>query len=161
MDDFCQHRLQCHSLGLCKQSCFRDARVHQLTYFTERYWTHDFFPCRRQPVRIHPCLASLSLIMRSCRASANLKMELSQVSSLGESWNQTNLIQFGSALDEPSPTTANAGDLVGNRMFWNSDYMVSYTRILHLSPININHTGPPHKQHGHNPQDALHPHRNL
>lgn len=57
-------------------------------------------------------------------------MDLEQVSALGKAWNQKDLIQFGGALADPNPTTANAGHLNGNRMFWNSDYMVGC--YLHL-----------------------------
>ncbi|GAB1520800.1 hypothetical protein RhiTH_003888 [Rhizoctonia solani] len=45
---------------------------------------------------------------------------------LGDSWNQTEMQRFVRDL-EPVPTSVNAGPLVGNRMFWSSDYMVHRT----------------------------------
>ncbi|KAG8905392.1 hypothetical protein FRB99_009005 [Tulasnella sp. 403] len=57
------------------------------------------------------------------QATAGLNINLTQVQQLGQLWNSqpmqtaaTNLMKNGS--------TANAGDLVGNRMFWDNDYMV-------------------------------------
>ncbi|KAG8688246.1 hypothetical protein FRC09_013012, partial [Ceratobasidium sp. 395] len=43
-------------------------------------------------------------------------------------WNQTELIRFGTDLANPKPKTANAGKVNGNRMFWNSDYMIHRTK---------------------------------
>ncbi|CAE6462377.1 unnamed protein product [Rhizoctonia solani] len=45
---------------------------------------------------------------------------------LGDAWNQTEMQRFVRDLD-PVPVSVNAGPLVGNRMFWNSDYMVHRT----------------------------------
>ncbi|KAG8696082.1 hypothetical protein FRC08_007380, partial [Ceratobasidium sp. 394] len=56
------------------------------------------------------------------QATANLKMNLTQVKLLGDAWNQTQLQKFARDLSQ-TPTSANAGGLLGNRMFWNSDYM--------------------------------------
>ncbi|KAB5588550.1 hypothetical protein CTheo_8008 [Ceratobasidium theobromae] len=61
------------------------------------------------------------------RASADLRMDLDQVSTLGHSWNQQDLIKFASELTGKGDNTANSGSLLGNRMFWNSDYMVHRT----------------------------------
>ncbi|KAG8693994.1 hypothetical protein FRC09_010133 [Ceratobasidium sp. 395] len=60
------------------------------------------------------------------QATANLKLNLTQVRVLGDAWNQTQLQKFARDLNQ-KPTTANAGRLLGNRMFWNSDYMVHRT----------------------------------
>ncbi|CCO27840.1 hypothetical protein BN14_01828 [Rhizoctonia solani AG-1 IB] len=60
------------------------------------------------------------------QASANLKMNLTRVQELGDAWNSTELQQFATDLNKPIET-ANAGFLTGNRMFWNSDYMVHRT----------------------------------
>jgi hypothetical protein len=57
-------------------------------------------------------------------------MDLNKVSALGNSWNQHELIRFAHDLSDPNPNTANAGSLNGNRMFWNSDYMVNITRFM-------------------------------
>jgi hypothetical protein len=49
------------------------------------------------------------------RATANLKMNLTQVRLLGDAWNQTELKKFAGDLSK-TPNTANAGGLKGNRM---------------------------------------------
>lgn len=67
-------------------------------------------------------------VAETLQATASLKMNLTQVLALGNAWNQPDLIRFGSDLADPNPKTANSGRLVGNRMFWNSDYMVHRTR---------------------------------
>jgi hypothetical protein len=64
------------------------------------------------------------------RASADLRMDLNQVSTLGSCWNQSELMRFAHDLSDPDPKTANVGSLNGNRMFWNSDYMVSRTLFI-------------------------------
>ncbi|KAG9126334.1 hypothetical protein FRC07_003855 [Ceratobasidium sp. 392] len=61
-------------------------------------------------------------------APVNLNVNLTQVRNLGEAWNQTELIRFGTDLADPKPKTANAGKLNGNRFFWNSDYMTHRTK---------------------------------
>ncbi|CAE6426936.1 unnamed protein product [Rhizoctonia solani] len=61
------------------------------------------------------------------RASAGLQMTLGDVQELGNAWNQKDLIEFGASLTGADDNTANAGKLIGNRMFWNSDYMVHRT----------------------------------
>ncbi|CAE7184577.1 unnamed protein product [Rhizoctonia solani] len=66
-------------------------------------------------------------IADSTRASAGLQMALDEVTELGNGWNQKDLIEFGSSLTGTSDDTANSGKLIGNRMFWNSDYMVHRT----------------------------------
>ncbi|CAE6446560.1 unnamed protein product [Rhizoctonia solani] len=60
------------------------------------------------------------------QASANIKMNLTTVQALGDAWNSTQLQKFATDLSKPAKT-ANAGYLTGNRMFWNSDYMVHRT----------------------------------
>ncbi|CAE6423852.1 unnamed protein product [Rhizoctonia solani] len=61
------------------------------------------------------------------QASANIKMNLTSVQALGDAWNSTQLQRFATDLSKPIKT-ANAGYLTGNRMFWNSDYMVHRTK---------------------------------
>jgi hypothetical protein len=51
-------------------------------------------------------------------------MDLGQVLTLGKAWNQQDLIKFGSELTGNGDNSANSGNLIGNRMFWSSDYMV-------------------------------------
>ncbi|QRW05711.1 polysaccharide lyase family 8 protein [Ceratobasidium sp. AG-Ba] len=62
------------------------------------------------------------------QATSSLKINLTQVQTLGNAWNEEELIRFGTDLADPKPKTANSGRLVGNRMFWNSDYMVHRTK---------------------------------
>ncbi|CAE6479342.1 unnamed protein product [Rhizoctonia solani] len=67
-------------------------------------------------------------IADSTRPSAGLQLALlNEVRQLGEAWKQKDLIKFGSSLTGANDDTANAGKLTGNRMFWNSDYMVHRT----------------------------------
>ncbi|QRW23712.1 polysaccharide lyase family 8 protein [Rhizoctonia solani] len=61
------------------------------------------------------------------RASADLRMDLSQILKLGKAWSQRDLIEFGTRLTGSADNSANSGGLVGSRMFWNSDYMVHRT----------------------------------
>ncbi|KAG9097236.1 hypothetical protein FS749_006755 [Ceratobasidium sp. UAMH 11750] len=62
------------------------------------------------------------------QATENLKMNLTQVTILGQSWNQPDLLKFAKDLSNPSSKTPNPGNLNGNRMFWNSDYMTHRTQ---------------------------------
>ncbi|CAE6473793.1 unnamed protein product [Rhizoctonia solani] len=61
------------------------------------------------------------------RASADLRMDLSQILNLGKAWSQKDLIDFGSRLTGSDDNSANSGGLIGARMFWSSDYMVHRT----------------------------------
>ncbi|CAE6465737.1 unnamed protein product [Rhizoctonia solani] len=62
------------------------------------------------------------------RASANLQMNLEDVTELGNAWGQQDLIQFGTALTEAAnDSSVNAAKLTGNRVFWSSDYAVHRT----------------------------------
>ena len=58
------------------------------------------------------------------RATGSLKINLSEVLQLGELWNSPTMVQVYHNLIEPT-TDANAGNLIGNRNFYNNDYMVS------------------------------------
>ncbi|KAJ1303056.1 hypothetical protein OPQ81_011257 [Rhizoctonia solani] len=75
-------------------------------------------------------------IADATRASAGLQMALDQVRDLGNAWNQKDLIDFGSSLTGVSDDTANSGKLIGNRMFWNSDYMVGAAQLSLSSTYN-------------------------
>ncbi|KAG8701198.1 hypothetical protein FRC08_004230 [Ceratobasidium sp. 394] len=70
----------------------------------------------------------ISFAVADLQAPTNLNINLTQVNDLGKSWNQTELVRFGTDLANPKPKTANAGKLNGNRMFWNSDYMTHRTQ---------------------------------
>jgi len=58
------------------------------------------------------------------RATGSLNLNLSEVLQLGELWNSSILVQVHNSLIKPTKD-ANAGNLVGNRNFYNNDYMVS------------------------------------
>jgi hypothetical protein len=49
---------------------------------------------------------------------------LSQVGHVGEEWGSSTMINFATSLSA-NVTSANAGALIGNRMFFSNDYMVS------------------------------------
>lgn len=57
------------------------------------------------------------------QANAAMGINLTKVETLGNQWDSNTIRTFGTSL---SPTTshANAGNLVGNRVFYNNDYMV-------------------------------------
>jgi len=59
------------------------------------------------------------------RASASINVNLTQVAELGRLWSSPTLTNFASKLSGGFAGHANAGNLVGNRMFYTSDYMVS------------------------------------
>ncbi|KAF9531953.1 polysaccharide lyase family 8 protein [Crepidotus variabilis] len=57
------------------------------------------------------------------QATANIKLNLSEILELGKLWSSDTLTNFATTLDHVD-TTANAGNLLGNRMFYTNDYMV-------------------------------------
>ncbi|CUA68997.1 chondroitinase AC precursor [Rhizoctonia solani] len=64
----------------------------------------------------------------STRASAGLQMQLEDVTKLGNTWGQKDLIEVGTALTEAANgSSVNAANLTGSRVFWSSDYMVHRT----------------------------------
>ncbi|KAG8706440.1 hypothetical protein FRC08_001068 [Ceratobasidium sp. 394] len=67
------------------------------------------------------------------QASANIKINLTQVAILGESWNQPDMIKFAEDMSSTSSETPNPGNLNGNRMFWSSDYMETVTTVKMVS----------------------------
>jgi hypothetical protein len=58
------------------------------------------------------------------RPTSGLGLNLSEVQQLGELWGSSTMIQVYNSLIEPT-NDANAGKLIGNRNFYNNDYMVS------------------------------------
>jgi hypothetical protein len=58
------------------------------------------------------------------RATSSLNLNLSEVLQLGKQWNSSTIVHVYNNLIEPTKD-ANAGNLTGNRNFYNSDYMVS------------------------------------
>jgi hypothetical protein len=57
------------------------------------------------------------------RATHNINLNLTEVLELGKLWSSASLIDFANSLTPTTPN-ANAGNLVGNRMFYAEDYMV-------------------------------------
>ncbi|ELU43722.1 polysaccharide lyase family 8 protein [Rhizoctonia solani AG-1 IA] len=95
-----------------------------LTLITVRHRSFHIVSCGRWKVRnlAFDLYASYDVP----RASADLRMDLSQILKLGKAWSQRDLIEFGTRLTGSADNSANSGGLVGSRMFWNSDYMVSW-----------------------------------
>ncbi|KAJ7573686.1 polysaccharide lyase family 8 protein [Mycena floridula] len=58
------------------------------------------------------------------QASASINMNLTEVGALGEMWSSSTLSDFASSLSGTTSSSANAGDLLGNRIFYDMDYMV-------------------------------------
>ncbi|KAG0696264.1 polysaccharide lyase family 8 protein [Suillus ampliporus] len=58
------------------------------------------------------------------QASSSIQTNLSKVEQLGEQWNSDVLVNFATSLSA-NTTNANAGELIGNRMFFDNDYMVT------------------------------------
>ncbi|RDB19288.1 Chondroitinase-AC [Hypsizygus marmoreus] len=57
------------------------------------------------------------------QATGSVDIDLKLVGDLGRSWQSQSLIDFENSLSDRS-SSANAGNLVGNRMFYTNDYMV-------------------------------------
>jgi len=51
-------------------------------------------------------------------------MNLTQIQELGNQWESQKIVKAATSLAQ-NVTTSNAGKLVGNRMFYDNDYMVS------------------------------------
>lgn len=60
------------------------------------------------------------------RPTANLNTNLSQILQLGQFWGSDTMIDVYNSLVEPTED-ANSGGIIGNRNFYNNDYMVSST----------------------------------
>ncbi|KAH7915793.1 polysaccharide lyase family 8 protein [Hygrophoropsis aurantiaca] len=58
------------------------------------------------------------------QATGSIKINISQVQELGEQWQSDTLLNFYESLSK-NTSNANAGELTGNRMFFDSDYMVT------------------------------------
>lgn len=57
------------------------------------------------------------------QATGSININLTKVAQLGQEWGASSLVNFAQSLSNPS-STANAGGLTGNRMFYDNDYMV-------------------------------------
>jgi hypothetical protein len=56
------------------------------------------------------------------RATASIKLNLTQIGHVGQEWGSDIMTDFSDNLEE-NTSNANAGSLVGNRMFFSNDYM--------------------------------------
>jgi len=59
----------------------------------------------------------------STQATGSILLNLTKIDALGQEWGSTTLENFSSTLSV-NTTSANAGNLEGNRMFYDNDYMV-------------------------------------
>ncbi|KAJ6552997.1 chondroitin AC/alginate lyase [Mycena capillaripes] len=66
--------------------------------------------------------------------TGRLQMNLTEIGVLGEEWGSDTLINFSANLSQ-NVTSANAGNLQGNHMFYNNDYMVG---CLPVSCLTVN-----------------------
>ncbi|PPR06899.1 hypothetical protein CVT24_011589 [Panaeolus cyanescens] len=65
----------------------------------------------------------ISFPVIDAQATGSIKINLTEVLELGQLWDSKPIIEFSHSLSEASGN-ANAGSLVGNRMFYANDYMV-------------------------------------
>ncbi|KIO26600.1 polysaccharide lyase family 8 protein [Tulasnella calospora MUT 4182] len=65
----------------------------------------------------------ISFAVSDLQATASLNMNFTQVLQLGQQWKDANMTRVATSLLK-NGTTSNAGNLVGNRMFHDNDYMV-------------------------------------
>lgn len=76
-----------------------------------------------------PLLQTLPLssahIVCTHRASASIQMNITTVLELGNLWSSTSLKNFAASLMPDPITNANAGTLIGTKMFYANDYLVS------------------------------------
>jgi hypothetical protein len=68
-----------------------------------------------------------ALLIILFRPTSGLGLNLSEIRQLGKLWGSPTMIQVYNSLIEPT-NDANAGKLIGNRNFYNNDYMVSRCR---------------------------------
>jgi len=59
------------------------------------------------------------------RATSSIKINLTEVRELGQLWSSDTLTRFANDLSATS-SSANAGQLEGNMMFYTNDYMVGF-----------------------------------
>lgn len=70
------------------------------------------------------------------RATGGININLTQVASVGEQWDSNILTDFAQSLSK-NISDANAGQLVGNRMFWSNDYMVRFENLPSLCYLTV------------------------
>ncbi|KAG8926354.1 hypothetical protein FRC00_002997 [Tulasnella sp. 408] len=85
----------------------------------------------------------ISFATTDLQATAGLNINFTQVQQLGELWQDANMTKVATSLLK-NGTTANAGNLVGNRMFYDNDYMVhrgkNYVTTLKLLSSRTSNT---------------------
>ena len=75
--------------------------------------------------------ATLVSLMCSNSADANIKTNLTQLQVLGQEWGSDIILDAFNNLSL-NTTTANSGNLVGNRVFYANDYAVSSRACLEI-----------------------------
>jgi len=77
------------------------------------------------------------------QATASILLNLTKIGDLGNEWNSSSLIDFSTSLSK-NVTTANAGNLLGNKMFFDNDYMVqrgpNYISTLKMYSVRSTNT---------------------
>jgi len=68
----------------------------------------------------------LPFIYSVLRATGNINLNLTEIQQLGQDWSSQILVDFVDRLSR-NVTSANAGQLEGNQMFYTNDYMVCRT----------------------------------
>ncbi|GJJ11953.1 hypothetical protein Clacol_006191 [Clathrus columnatus] len=85
----------------------------------------------------------ISFAVSDDQVTENLKINTTDIQVLGLLWNSSDLVSVFNGLST-STGTANVGNLLGNRMFWNNDYMVqrgtNYTTTLRLYSTRTHNT---------------------
>ena len=126
MDGLPQRHHRCAALGLCKSvvvlESFQTDRWSIRA--TERFTALHHLPRVGRPVRTHRSTLSSIFLMRIVRATASLDMNISQIQQIGDLWG-SEIIQSVAESFAANSSTANAGDINGNRIFYANDYMVS------------------------------------
>jgi hypothetical protein len=61
--------------------------------------------------------------LKNVRATGSIKINLTQLDQLGQEWHSETLAEIAQSLSK-DVANANAGNLTGNRMFYDNDYMV-------------------------------------
>jgi hypothetical protein len=83
-----------------------------------------FFPYHRCSVRNLFKVIRISPDRCCLRPTSGLNLNLSEILQLGKLWGSSSMVEVYDNLMKPTED-ANAGTLVGNRNFYNNDYMVS------------------------------------
>ena len=71
---------------------------------------------------------SLRYLTSFSRATGSININITELLVLGDDWNSETLTGAYGILSSNS-TSANVGDMVGNRVFYDNDYMASNTSL--------------------------------